>query len=124
MNNHQRLQAIYDKVPAVACKQLCQDSCGPIMMTNYEWKRVCAVVGHKPKGKPSLECPLLKDGECSVYAVRPLICRLWGVVREMRCPHGCEPVRWLSDAEARSLLEEANRISGVSMDAALRLLKS
>jgi hypothetical protein len=36
-------------------------------------------------------CPALKDGRCSVYDVRPTLCRLWGVVEDMPCPWGCVP---------------------------------
>lgn len=28
---------------------------------------------------------------CTVYAVRPMICRLWGVTTDMACPWGCQP---------------------------------
>lgn len=30
------------------------------------------------KGKPAGECPMLIGGVCSVYAHRPVICRVWG----------------------------------------------
>src|SRR2546429_6087610 len=34
---------------------------------------------------------MLRNGRCTVYEVRPMICRLWGMVEGMQCPHGCVP---------------------------------
>ena len=41
-------------------------------------------------GERTIDCPALVDGRCSVYEHRPLICRLWGAVESLPCPHGCE----------------------------------
>lgn len=35
-------------------------------------------------------CPFLKDARCSIYEIRPAICRLWGNTERLRCPFGCE----------------------------------
>ena len=50
--------------------------------------------------------------ECEIHEARPLICRLFGIVDIdlMRCPWGCVPERWLSDAESRALLEEVRAL--------------
>lgn len=82
MGNLNRLHQIYAKVPKIACKGLCVDSCGPIQMYKIEYKRL----GEPPA---AMTCTLLKDGRCTRYEDRPLICRLWGVVPEMPCPWGC-----------------------------------
>lgn len=62
-----------------------------------------------------LRCSMLnEDGSCDAYAVRPTICRLFGVVKDrLECPHGCTPERWLDDDESRVLLERADVIGGV-----------
>lgn len=108
-----KLEAIYVKLPTIECKGLCHGCCGPVAMTRLEWKRLKSFVGKTNKqigpckGKEGLTCPLLTDEKrCSAYSVRPLICRLWGLVKEMKCPHGCEPTRWLPDAEARQIINE------------------
>jgi Fe-S-cluster containining protein len=46
-------------------------------------------------------------GNCLAYKLRPAVCRLWGMVDNqfMRCPHGCRPTRWVTDAEAKALDE-------------------
>src|ERR1035438_9631703 len=99
---------VYISLPAIRCQGKCQASCGPIMYSDAEASRVERLTGKRlpdvfvviePK---DLTCPLLDPaGHCSIYAHRPLICRLWGLVERMRCPWGCVPDRWLSDNEAR-----------------------
>lgn len=118
------LDAIYARIPKLSCKGRCADSCGPIGMTVLERERIArrgvAIPTHQEAlrrvsaGVPGcLNCPALTAvGRCSVYGVRPLICRLWGVAEAMPCPHGCEPERWLNDKEARELLFDAMEVGG------------
>ena len=105
-----QIDALYAALPAIECKRLCQEACGPIAMSMLERRRIeehfdgaLAV-----NGEPT--CPLLKDGRCTVYPIRPAICRLFGLVRAMQCPFGCIPERWISDDEAGSLLREVERL--------------
>jgi hypothetical protein len=106
------LQKIYARLPQLQCKGLCQKACGPIGMSPLEHEAMIAFAG-KPLPPTSLKCPFLApDGKCSVYPVRPLICRLWGSVKSMRCPHGCTPGRWLSDDEAFALISRVHQLSG------------
>ena len=105
-----RLKLVYDCIPKLECKRKCEECCGPIHMSYVEWVLVQRTLGYKPEGK-SLECPMLKDGRCSVYEVRPLICRLWGNVEEMKCEHGCKPDRYLTEEESEMLINEMQLIS-------------
>lgn len=59
------------------------------------------------------QCPLFDKGTgaCSAYRDRPLLCRLWGVVEKLRCPHGCEPERMLSNVESAAMLDQMARLS-------------
>lgn len=117
-----RMAALYAELPRVACKRLCQDSCAAMVfrnrgMTVFEFAR--ATFGGTtpiPDGHPLDLCTFLRQGRCSIYNQRPLVCRLWGVVDspKMRCPHGCEPEWWLTDAEARALIRRAEEIGGGS----------
>jgi Fe-S-cluster containining protein len=61
---------------------------------------------------PNLKCDKLSGGRCTVYPDRPLICRLFGVVEQMRCPFGCVPERFLSERAAYALLERAEKLAG------------
>ena len=113
------LRAIYACIPPLECQGLCQQSCGEITMTELERDRIRQALGHElppMPGVPSVlnpsgachECPLLSfDGRCTVYSVRPLLCRLWGAVDDplMRCPWGCRPQRYLTNTETRRLIQ-------------------
>lgn len=121
MSNYknEKLDKIYRSLPKLNCKRLCQASCSTIPVGDYEKKRIAAWLGYQPFDEPEvileklqrhefkLECSLLKEGLCSVHRMRPLICRLFGLVKGMSCPFGCVPERWLSDEEARKLLTKA-----------------
>jgi hypothetical protein len=102
------LQDLYALVPELRCKGLCQDSCGPIGMSDEEWERLGPI-----ETDESLTCPLLKDGRCSRHFERPMICRLWGIDETLACPHGCIPERGhISEQRAMELLRAALRIGG------------
>jgi Fe-S-cluster containining protein len=60
-------------------------------------------------------CPLLdtETKKCTVYEVRPAICRLFGVVRnQLLCPHGYTPESsaLLSDKQAREILRKVEEL--------------
>jgi hypothetical protein len=128
----QELERLYLELPAIKCKGLCQECCGPISMTQLEISRIAQLVPSFPSLAREMpvrlasgqvviasgfvtdceKCPLLTaDGRCSVYPIRPLICRLWGLVQAMRCPFGCTPERWVSPRESFKLLSRADQIS-------------
>lgn len=53
----------------------------------------------------SHRCPALgDDGRCRGYEGRPALCRIWGMTKALRCPHGCVPSRWLTDQECGELV--------------------
>lgn len=105
-------------LPKLHCKGLCHQSCGPIAMSRAEYNTLRDIVGEKLQcefwgdmamvtnfDRTTLACPLLTvDKRCSVYEHRPMLCRIWGMVKAMKCPFGCRPSRWLSDAECLELL--------------------
>lgn len=110
------LQEIYSKIPRLNCIRKCSESCGPIPLSPAEADELV------PKTAPehlvtnafpiimfneaTNSCPHLStEGSCAVYENRPLICRLYGVVKAMRCPYGCKPLAWLRDEKARQLLD-------------------
>jgi len=110
------LAALYAEVPDAHCKGLCVDSCGPIAATAGEAGRMFKEASGRPLLlAEDLRCGYLdRRGRCAVYEVRPLICRLYGSVDDprMRCPYGCEPERYLSNAEATALMARAIQIGG------------
>lgn len=122
----QRMEALYATLPKIDCQGKCWHSCGPITMSALEYDRVRARVG-KPipsVTRPLQLCPLLSaDHRCTVYEVRPLICRMWGVAEGMPCPFGCKPERLLSRAEVHDLLRQAALIGGSDAGPALALMQ-
>ena len=117
------LEAIYASLPKLACKGLCDHSCGPIGLTEIEAKRIEKKVHRLPTVVPGeLRCSLLENGRCTAYAVRPLICRLYGVAEHMMCPHGCLPSRTLTREQANELLARVARISPYTRES-IELLK-
>lgn len=126
------LRRLYDELPTIECQGKCQDSCGPIGMSDEEYERICRHLGRpiSDAGKadqgvriwpppPDLTCPLLGvDGRCTIYRLRPLICRLWGVVESMPCPYGCRPQpRYLTNREGFVLLQRADGMTAAEAEA-------
>lgn len=136
-----KLQELYDRVPEIPdCVGECHESCGPIEMSVRERERIRERTGYliprvdelrnggfgrlasnlaagmKPQEavKGCLDCPLLTaDKLCSVYEIRPMICRLWGASEAMPCPHGCHPVpRPLTRTETLDLVVESMLVGG------------
>jgi hypothetical protein len=107
------LRDLWAKIPSVKCQGKCANSCGPIGCSSLERRLIEGRAGKilRAEGEEK-DCTMLKFGRCSVYSIRPVICRLWGAVPSMPCPHGCEPEFELSDADGYILMAEASRISG------------
>lgn len=111
--SEQRLDALYETLPTIECKGLCQESCGPIGMTTVEFRRILESTEIVPSIDGQGTCLLLVDGKCSVYEVRPTICRLWGITRGMECPFGCIPTpRYLTREEGFKILGKVDKATG------------
>lgn len=110
------LDEIYSQIPSIpACDGSCADACGPIAMFKGEWDRIKRAKGHAPRLHPArpLTCPMLSPtGSCTVYTVRPYICRLWGATQGLACPKGCEPERWLTREEAHEIFLRIQAVAG------------
>jgi Fe-S-cluster containining protein len=115
-----QLQALYSRLPSIDCKRLCQESCGPIPLFNAEARVLLPITpaasvirGEFPILIDSVteSCPHLSSaGDCRVREMRPMICRLWGLVKAMRCPFGCEPEQWVTPEEAQELMRHAKAL--------------
>ena len=99
--------ALYAQIPAFACKPGCRDCCGPVPFSAWE-------VSQMPEPKrfsTGQGCPHSTPQGCAIYEQRPLMCRLYGTVPEMRCPHGCAPDKPLSSAEGRKILKKYKKLA-------------
>lgn len=101
-------------IPRIACKGLCQQFCGTIAATRLEVDRITTMSGAPLEYKPATgQCSkLTHEGRCSVYNRRPIICRLWGVSEELRCPHGCIPDAMLTKKETDDIIKQSRAIGG------------
>jgi hypothetical protein len=108
------LEALYAQVPDVQCAGHCSDSCGPIDMSLRERQRI------QQRGRGDVtcgagaSCSMLDDERrCSVYDIRPMICRLWGSAQGLACPYGCRPAEGLlSREQAVALILAADEAGG------------
>lgn len=108
------LDSLYGKLPQFECKGLCAESCHTrIGCSDRERERLEEAHGVLQRETDGT-CSMLKDGRCTAYTVRPMICRLWGTEPRMRCPHGCEPV--ITEQQAQEFLRRAIKIGGGSYD--------
>jgi len=120
---------IYSKIPDIKCKEDCGKCCGfvphfaegtifePLSNEDYiivekeaikEYLRENGLKYKKIKGIFEY-CPYLtEDKKCEIYPVRPLICRIFGVmpeVKKMKCPV-VEPERTISYAEYEKIVKQ------------------
>lgn len=114
---NEQLDALYAELPTIDCQGHCWDSCGPIDMSSAEQWRIRRAGVFIPlrsftRDGPSTCTALTAFRQCSVYDVRPLICRIWGLTKRLPCAYGCRPSRWLTEPEAYELLARAYDISG------------
>ena len=97
----QTLDEIRSRIPRFKCKEGCHDCCGPVPFSKEEWDRI-----NDKREATSLTCPYLGAKGCDIYEERPIMCRLFGVVEDLLCPHGCRPVGFLSRSQARKIMGE------------------
>ncbi len=119
------LEALYAQVPQVNCRGLCQGACGPIGMGDAEYARlqgdVMPAIARADRVGLSFKqasCPALTMlGRCSVYELRPMVCRIWGAVKSMRCSHGCRPEGgWLSEVDGQILLLRSKQVGATEKE--------
>jgi len=114
------LEGLYRLIPSIPCRRLCADACGALILTDLEARRLQAETHIKPRTLPVIShpsagrCVYLAPAQdrCTVHAIRPLICRVWGVLKRLSCPHGCTPSTWLSDVQFLALARAVEKIGG------------
>lgn len=88
-------------------------------MSRLEMKRICERTGKTEKELDFMTvmenggtCPLLKDNRCSVYDIRPAICKVFGASdhHRLQCPHGCKPKNPLSASDTDQLIDTSEQL--------------
>ena len=100
------IKRVYRSLPNVNCKGLCAESCGPILYSEAEAKRMRERGVTPPTWDDTATCTALKNNRCSIYENRPFICRLFGATKALRCKHGCAPDKWVTQEEENRMMAE------------------
>ena len=95
------LKKIRKSIPKFTCKPGCHACCGPVPFSKEEWKRV------KDKREPAkaLGCAYLGKDGCEIYDERPMMCRLFGVVENLQCPHGGKPAKMMLGRDSYKIIK-------------------
>ena len=99
-------KALDARIPSFKCKEGCTECCGPVPFSAWEQAQVKVEPGRL--GRP---CPYLGETGCLIYENRPLMCRLYGTVPEMKCPYKCRPEKMLSSVEGRRILTKYKKMA-------------
>ncbi len=114
----EKLKEIYSKIPSFNCIN-CNECCGPIiwfepenlLIKDYlEKNNIDRIVWTKEEFENNnMKCPYLKDNRCSIYPVRPLVCRLQSVVSDLKCKQNINQKN-MSDKDLKLILQEFKKI--------------
>lgn len=81
----------------------CGQCCGPVAITHDEYwaiKDYCSAKGIVWANRGLFVCGFLdEDNRCRIYEARPLLCRMYGITKELPCPHHPDAVRGLFPPE-------------------------
>lgn len=116
------LEEVREQIPdGFPCKDRCFRCCGPVPIPKEEWDRITATSAGRLALKrfgdavevahadglyfpihPLGICPFLGKDGCLVYDERPLICRVYGQLKDLKCGEGVEcPPELVVDDEAK-----------------------
>jgi Fe-S-cluster containining protein len=104
---------LYDLIPKLMCTEGCYECCknfGVPSRTKVEDETIKTFLREhsmQPGEAKGHTCPYLdeslSEGGCSIYPVRPLICRLYGTSPNYLCKMGVEPLRFLHEDEEEEI---------------------
>ncbi|MEQ1519267.1 MAG: YkgJ family cysteine cluster protein [Usitatibacteraceae bacterium] len=99
MDNLQKIHFFRERIPSFECVPGCHDCCGPVTASSEEMFELPVLDDAvHAAALAALDCVHLGREGCTVYADRPLICRLFGTTPRMVCPRGRGP-RSMIDAQ-------------------------
>lgn len=103
-NEGKRHARLYKKIPAFECIEGCTDCCGPVPWTAYELER--AGLAAPPPERDDRRCVFSLGGRCEIHDRRPFMCRLFGTVGDLKCPHGRGPLRLMHSEDGHQLVRK------------------
>jgi len=112
-----RLNRIYSKIPEYDCKH-CHECTSPIFwfypeevnIRNYLIKNNMGYLTYSTEEfqKNNMQCPYLKNNRCSIYPVRPIVCRLQANIIELPCKYKIS--EYMSNEKLLEIKEEFNQL--------------
>ena len=88
----QKIQFFRTRIPSFECIPDCHDCCGPVTASSEEMFALPVVdAATRTDALANLNCAHLSSKGCTVYAERPLICRVFGTTPRLPCPHDRRP---------------------------------
>lgn len=92
MNNRDIIVRLREQIPSFECTPGCHDCCGPVTTSSEEMSRLPVKTdAEHDEALNDFRCVHLGEDGCTVYAERPLICRLFGTTQHMPCPNNRRP---------------------------------
>lgn len=90
-----KLVEIYSQIPSSRCPPTCGRCCGPVFPSLAEIRNIKDWCQQHNRGYKEFildidkSCPYLGENkECTIYLVRPFLCRMCGVAEDLPCPIG------------------------------------
>lgn len=104
--NRHKIHFLRELIPSFECEPGCHDCCGPVTTSAEEM----AALPRKSAEEQAvalerLDCVHLGAQGCTVYAERPMICRLFGTTLRLACPRGRGPAEPI-EPEAEQLVHQ------------------
>jgi Fe-S-cluster containining protein len=105
------ISRLYDEIPGFDCVPECSECCGPVPCHDWEienigLKNAVSIGTSGLKTISPTKCQFIEDGKCSIYDHRPLMCRLFGTVEALKCPHGKGPEQLLTGEQAAGIMDK------------------
>ena len=96
-SNSEKIRFFRNRIPTFECTPGCHDCCGPVTTSSEEMARLPEIsLEAHAAALERFDCPHLGEQGCTVYAERPLICRLFGTTPRLPCPNGRRPERMIA----------------------------
>ncbi|GAA3965759.1 YkgJ family cysteine cluster protein [Allohahella marinimesophila] len=102
--NREIIARLRERIPSFECVPGCHDCCGPVTTSSEEMSRLPVKTDAEHEAAlTELDCVHLGPEGCTVYAERPLICRLFGTTPRMLCPNGRGPEEMIDSKTERQI---------------------
>jgi Fe-S-cluster containining protein len=113
---NQKLERVYQQIPNpnTPCSPNCGKCCGILWPSRLEISNIQEWLERRGRKyidfnmTPSIDCPYLdEDKRCSIYPVRPFLCRILAVSTDLPCPiRLCRHNKPLNHAQSSKLYRE------------------